>query len=72
MYARSGFGASKVAPFSNYNFIITTRLAITIPSGDRELTGITAKENLEKARTMFEEMNLQLGLDELDEIVASG
>ena len=36
----------------------------------RELNGITAKEYLEKSRTMFEEMDLQWDLDELDKIAA--
>ena len=37
----------------------------------KELNGITAEEYLEKARTMFVEMDLQWDLDELDKIVAS-
>ena len=36
-----------------------------------ELNGIHAKEYLEKARTMFQEMDLQWDLDELDRIVLS-
>jgi tetratricopeptide (TPR) repeat protein len=34
----------------------------------KELNGISAKEYLEKARTMFQEMDLQWDLDELDKI----
>jgi class 3 adenylate cyclase/tetratricopeptide (TPR) repeat protein len=37
----------------------------------KELDGISAEEYLEKARTMFTEMDLQWDLDELDKIVAS-
>jgi tetratricopeptide (TPR) repeat protein len=37
----------------------------------KELNGITAEQYLEKARTLFEEMDLQWDLDELDKIVAS-
>ena len=36
-----------------------------------ELSGITASEYLEKARTMFQEMDLQWDLDELDKITTS-
>jgi len=36
----------------------------------KELNGISAKVYLEKARTMFQEMDLQWDLDELDRIVA--
>jgi tetratricopeptide (TPR) repeat protein len=36
----------------------------------KELNGINAKEYLEKARTMFKEMDLQWDLDELDKIAA--
>jgi hypothetical protein len=35
-----------------------------------KLNGISAKEYLEKARELFEEMDLQWDLDELDRIVA--
>ena len=35
-----------------------------------ELSGIKAEEYLEKARTLFEEMDLQWDLDELDKIIA--
>jgi hypothetical protein len=35
------------------------------------LNGISAADYLEKPRTMFEEMDLQWDLDELDKIVAS-
>ena len=35
----------------------------------KELNGIKAEEYLEKARTMFQEMDLQWDLDELDKIV---
>ena len=35
-----------------------------------ELNGITAKEYLEKAKAMFQEMDLQWDLDELDKIAA--
>jgi hypothetical protein len=35
------------------------------------LNGITAKEYLEKARTMFHEMDLQWDMDELDKIAAT-
>ena len=35
----------------------------------KKLYGITAEEYLEKARTLFEEMDLQWDLDELDKIV---
>ena len=38
----------------------------------KELNGISAEEYLGKARTMFEEMDLQWDLDELDKIVATG
>ena len=37
----------------------------------KELNGISAKEYLEKARNVFEEMDLKSDLDELDKIVAS-
>jgi hypothetical protein len=37
-----------------------------------ELNGIAAKEYLEKARTMFQEMNLQWDLDELEKITTIG
>lgn len=36
-----------------------------------ECNGITAQEHLNKARTMFQEMDLQYDLDELDKIAAS-
>jgi hypothetical protein len=36
----------------------------------KELNGITAEEYLEKARTLFEEMDLQWDLDELDKVMA--
>ena len=36
----------------------------------KELNGITAEEYLEKARTLFEEMDLQWDLDELDKLMA--
>ena len=35
----------------------------------KELNGITANEYLDKARSMFEEMNLQYDLDQLDRII---
>jgi hypothetical protein len=35
----------------------------------KELNGITADEYLQKARTMFEEMDLQWDLDELDKVL---
>jgi len=37
----------------------------------KELGGISAKEYLEKARTMFKEMDLQWDLDELDKLASS-
>ena len=37
----------------------------------KELNGISAEEYLEKARTMFQEMDLQWDLDELDKIAAA-
>ena len=37
----------------------------------KELNGITAEEYLEKARTLFEEMDLQWDLDELDKVMAA-
>jgi hypothetical protein len=37
----------------------------------KELDGISAEEFLENARTMFQEMDLQLDLDELDKIAAA-
>jgi tetratricopeptide (TPR) repeat protein len=37
----------------------------------KELNGIKAEEYLEKARIMFQEMDLQWDLDELDKITAS-
>ena len=37
----------------------------------KELNRITAHEYLQKARTMFQEMDLQWDLDELDKILAS-
>jgi len=40
-------------------------------SKHKELNGITAEEYLEKARTMFEEMDLQWDLDELDKVMAA-
>ncbi|MBC2713832.1 MAG: AAA family ATPase [Desulfobacteraceae bacterium] len=36
----------------------------------KQLNGITAEEYLEKARTMFKEMDLQWDLDELDKVMA--
>ena len=36
----------------------------------KELNGITADEYLKKARTLFEEMDLQWDLDELDKVMA--
>ena len=36
----------------------------------KELNGITAEEYLEKARAMFEDMDLQWDLDELDKVMA--
>ena len=36
----------------------------------KELNGITAEQYLEKAREMFEEMNLQWDLDALDRIIS--
>jgi len=39
-------------------------------SKHKELNGITAEGYLEKARTMFEEMDLQWDLDELDKVMA--
>jgi hypothetical protein len=36
----------------------------------KELNGISAKEYLEKARTMFQDMDLQWDLDELDKVLA--
>ena len=36
----------------------------------KELNGITADEYLQKARTLFEEMDLQWDLDELDKVMA--
>ncbi|MBC2716713.1 MAG: AAA family ATPase [Desulfobacteraceae bacterium] len=38
-------------------------------SKTKELNGITAEEYLKKARTLFEEMDLQWDLDELDKVV---
>jgi tetratricopeptide (TPR) repeat protein len=37
----------------------------------KELNGISAKEYLEKAQTMFQEMDLQWDLDELDKVASS-
>ena len=37
----------------------------------KECDGITAEEYLKKAKTMFEEMELQWDLDELDKVMAS-
>ena len=37
----------------------------------KELNGIEAEEYLEKAKALFEEMDLQWDLDELDKIIAS-
>ena len=37
----------------------------------KDLNGITAEEYLEKARTLFEEMDLQWDLDELDKVMAA-
>ena len=39
-------------------------------SKHKELNGLRAEEYLEKARKMFQEMDLQWDLDELDRIVA--
>jgi len=36
----------------------------------KKLNGLSAEEYLEKARTMFQEMDLQWDLDELDKIAA--
>ena len=71
MYIRSGYSANGVAPSSNYNFIITKGRVITIPSGYRELNGISAIKYLEKVRKMFLDMELHWDLDELDKIVPS-
>ena len=38
----------------------------------KELNGITAEEYLNKAKTLFIEMDLQWDLDELDEVMAAG
>jgi pentatricopeptide repeat protein len=38
----------------------------------KELNGISAEGYIEKARKMFQEMDLQWNLDELDEITSSG
>ena len=40
-------------------------------SKTKDLNGITAGEYLEKARTLFEEMDLQWDLDELDKLMAA-
>ncbi|MBC2717040.1 MAG: AAA family ATPase [Desulfobacteraceae bacterium] len=40
-------------------------------SNYKDLNGITAEEHLERARTMFEEMDLQWDLDELDKVMAA-
>jgi len=37
----------------------------------KELNNISADEYLEKAKTMFQEMNLQYDLDELDKVMAA-
>ncbi|MBC2715386.1 MAG: AAA family ATPase [Desulfobacteraceae bacterium] len=37
----------------------------------KKLNGITAEEYLEKARTLFEEMDLQWDIDELDKVMAA-
>ena len=37
----------------------------------KELNGVSAEEYLEKAREMFQEMDLQWDLDELDKIMAA-
>jgi hypothetical protein len=37
----------------------------------KEWNGITAKEFLEKAKSMFQKMDLQWDLDELDKITAN-
>jgi hypothetical protein len=36
----------------------------------KELNGISAEEYLEKAKTMFQEMDLQWDLDELDKVLS--
>ena len=71
MHLRSGYSANRIAPLSNYRFIITKGRVITRPSGLRELNGISAIKYLKKARTIYGEMDLQWDLDELDKIVAS-
>ena len=48
---------------SRTNFEVGKRL-LEPNSKYKELNGITAEEYLEKARTMFEEMDLHWGLDE--------
>jgi tetratricopeptide (TPR) repeat protein len=40
-------------------------------SKHKELNGITAEEYLDKARTLFVEMDLQWDLDELDKVLAA-
>jgi len=40
-------------------------------SKHKELNGVSAREYLEKTRTMFKEMDLQWDIDELDKILAS-
>jgi len=37
----------------------------------KDLKGITAEEYLKKARNMFEEMDLQWDLDELEKVMGS-
>ena len=41
-------------------------------SKHKELNGITAEEYLNKAKTLFIEMDLQWDLDELDKVMAAG
>lgn len=38
---------------------------------EKRMDGITVKEYLEKARTMFQDMDLQWDLDELDKITTA-
>ena len=44
---------------------------LELDSKYKNLNGITAEEYLEKARTLFEEMDLQWDLDELDKVMAA-
>ena len=67
---REGLRLSEKIEVSRTYFEIGKRL-LEPNSKYKELNGITAEDYLEKARTLFEEMDLQWDLDELDKVMAA-